>query len=332
MVSLMHARQASRISLLAFFVLIACALSTNAAFAAPTDKLAPAASASASPAGKEADDDEAPAPSQPKVPWKDGPQSLDLGNGVRVALPEGYSFLAQPDAGRLLEKAGNLHNENLLGIVVSQNDDDYFISFRYEDAGFVKDDEKLDAKELLDAIREGEDEYNEERKKLGFAPIHADGWLEDPRYDKANHYLVWTLGLSSTDGASANLNTRVLGRRGYVSVNLVADKDELPKFRNAGSDLLRATSFAPGDRYEDFDSSKDKVAEYGLTGLILGGAGLGLAKAAKIGLLAKFWKVIVGVLIAGKKGIVALLAAGGAAAKKFFGGKKSNATSGDAAP
>jgi hypothetical protein len=38
--------------------------------------------------------------------------------------------------------------------------------------------------------------------------------------------------------------------------------------------------------------------------LVLGGAGLGLAKAAKLGVLAKFGQVLIGLLIAGKKFIV----------------------------
>ncbi|UUZ82486.1 DUF2167 domain-containing protein [Paenibacillus sp. P26] len=61
-----------------------------------------------------------------------------------------------------------------------------------------------------------------------------------------------------------------------------------------------------GQRYEDFDSTKDKVSEYGLTALILGGAGLAVAK--KVGLLAtililvkKFWIVIAAVFVGGWK-------------------------------
>ena len=61
-----------------------------------------------------------------------------------------------------------------------------------------------------------------------------------------------------------------------------------------------------------------------MTGLVLGGAGLGLAKAAKIGLLAKFGKVLIGLLVAGKKVIVAGVIALGAALRSLF--KKKDAT------
>ena len=39
----------------------------------------------------------------------------------------------------------------------------------------------IDPKAILESIRSGEKEYNEERKQRGFPPIHADGWSEvDP--------------------------------------------------------------------------------------------------------------------------------------------------------
>lgn len=69
-------------------------------------------------------------------------------------------------------------------------------------------------------------------------------------------------------------------------------------------------SYKPGSRYADFVRG-DRVAEYGLGALIVGGAG---AVALKTGLfskllilLAKLWKVI-----------VVAFAAGAAAIKKFF--------------
>ena len=259
----------------------------------------------------------------PRLPWQPGPKPLDLGHGVKLDLPEGNAFLAQPDAGKLMEKMGNLHNDDMLGLVVSTNDaDEYLVTINYEDTGHIKDDESLDSKELLESIREGEEEYNEERKKLGFNAIHAAGWDEEPHYDKQRHELIWGLLVESSDGGSINYNTRILGRTGFVSLNLLTDKQHLAQYKPAGALLLSKTTFEAGKRYQDFDSSTDKVAEYGLTGLVLGGAGLGLAKVAKIGLLAKFGKGLIALLIAGKKVIVGGAIALGAALKSLFKKKK----------
>ena len=258
-------------------------------------------------------------PAPPPLPWQFGPTPLELGHGVKVDLPEGYQFLGQPKAGELMAKMGNLYNDNLLGIVVpSAEDKDYFVTVRYDEEGYIKDDEKLDGAEILASLREGEDAYNAERKKAGFPEIHADGWQEAPHYDRAHHHVVWGLIVRDSDGSSINYNTRVLGRKGYVSVNLVTDPEKLAADKPAAATLLAATSFANGARYEDFDATNDKVAEYGLTGLVLGGAGFGLAKLAKVGLLAKFGKVILAALIAGKKLIMVLLVGAGAAIRKFL--------------
>lgn len=261
-----------------------------------------------------------------KYPWQEGPKPIELGHGVKLELPETHAFLAMPEAGELMKKMGNLYNDDLLGLVIpTSRDEDYLVTLRFEDSGHVKDDESLDSKELLDSMHEGEEEYNEERKKLGFAPIHVAGWDEQPHYDRNQHQLIWGLVVESTDGASINYDTRILGRTGFVSLNLVTDKEHLAQYKPAGAMLLSRTAFEPGKRYGDFDASTDKVAEYGLTGLVLGGAGLGLAKAAKIGLLAKFGKGLIALLIAGKKAIVAAVIAIGAVLKKVFS-KKENAS------
>jgi uncharacterized membrane-anchored protein len=273
-------------------------------------------SASADPSGEPADP-------IAKLPWKLGPQHVDLGHNASLDLPAGHRFLGLPDAAQVMEKMGNLSNENLLGIAVSDREDaDYLVSIRYEEEGYVKDDDKLDAKELLESIRSGEDEYNEERKKRGFPPIHAEGWFEEPVYDKADHKLMWALKVASTDGASINLSTRILGRRGYVSVTLISGPEKIAQYRNDGHVWVDATTFNPGSRYTDFNGATDKVAKYGLAGLILAGVGVGVVKAAKVGLVAAFWKPLLAGLLALKKGLVAIFVGIGALVKKLFGGKK----------
>ena len=98
-----------------------------------------------------------------------------------------------------------------------------------------------------------------------------------------------------------NYNTRILGRHGVMEVALVAEPEELagilPEFRK----LMGSYRFTTGNTYAEFRSG-DRIAEYGLTALVAGGA---VAVAAKTGLLAKF-----GLLFAklGKAAIVAVIA------------------------
>lgn len=256
--------------------------------------------------------------------WQIGPKDVSLGHELKLDLPAGYAYLPPAPAGKLLEKNGSFHHENLLGLVASTDaKEDWFIVARFEDSGFIKDDEKIDAEELLTALRDGTKDANEERQQRGFKPLNVDGWAEPPKYDAARHHLVWALIVSDPEGKSVNLNTRVLGRKGYVSLNLVTEPSLLAQYRGNAQKLLAVTRFDTGARYEDFNEKTDKVAEYGLTGLVLAGAGLGAAKLVKLGLLAKFSKVIIGLLIAGKKVIVLALIGIGALLKKVFSGRRS---------
>lgn len=256
-------------------------------------------------------------------PWEAGPKQVVLGNQVTVDLPAGYAYLPPEPSKKLLEANGSFGNDGVLGLFASTNpDENWFVVSSFDESGFIKDDEELDGDEILAELRDGLDGLNEERKEHGFKPLALDGWAEAPRYEKAQHHVVWALIVSDADGKSVNYNTRVLGRKGYVSLNLVTDPNTLAQDKHHATTLLSITHFDGGARYEDFDEKSDKVAEYGLAGLVMAGAGLGAAKLVKLGLLAKFSKVILAALLAGKKFLVLGVAALYAVFRKFMGGSK----------
>ena len=121
------------------------------------------------------------------------------------------------------------------------------------------------------------------------------------------HHVVWGLLAQSDeadDPGTVNFNTRILGRKGYASLNLLTTPDLIAGDKPSVASLLSVTSFDTGARYEDFDKKTDKKAEYGLAGLILGGGGL--MAAAKLGLFAKLGSI----LLAAKKLIVLAIAGG----------------------
>ena len=81
--------------------------------------------------------------------------------------------------------------------------------------------------------------------------------------------------------------------------------------------------FEQGNTYADFDPKIDKIAEYGLATLVAGGA---LGAAAKLGLLGLVGKYFIVVLLAVKKFLVVAVVAGAALFRKvmsWFGGKSS---------
>lgn len=233
---------------------------------------------------------------------KEGPQDIALASQAVLKLPAGRIFVPQPQAGKLLNAMGNPGTDSRLqGLVFPATGDSWFMTVRFEAAGYVKDDDAKDwnADELLKSYREGTEASNADRKKMGFPEIEIVGWAEKPAYSAATHRLVWAMS-SKDRGAPAgaaqgvNYNTYALGREGYFSMNLVTALADLPKDKPAAAELLAALQYDEGKRYADFNSKTDKVAEYGLAALVLGVAAKKLGFFAVIALFfAKFAKVIV---------------------------------------
>jgi uncharacterized membrane-anchored protein len=283
----------------------------------------PAPAASAAEWGADEDEDKADAGGeQPRYHPVHGPSRVALGHELTVDLPDGFFLLEKKDADEMMRRFGNQEDSSLLAVVLKP-DSSWIVTVSYDAEGYVKDEdgEKLDANEILKAITEGTDEGNKYRAEHGFKPLHVEGWSESPHYDRKTHHLIWGVRASDADGTSINYNTRVLGRRGYASLNLIDEPEKLAESKLEAATLLGVTHFDTGARYEDFDAKSDKVAEYGLAALVAGGAGAAALKLAKVGLLAKFGGKLIALLIAGKKAIVALLIGVGAWAKKFLGKK-----------
>jgi uncharacterized membrane-anchored protein len=176
--------------------------------------------------------------------------------------------------------------------MLAPKDMDWFAIYKYHESGYIKDDEKgnLDADAIMENLRKGNAAANEERKRRGWESMEISSWKQKPHFDDVTKNLEWaTEARSESGGTSLNHNTRVLGRQGYMSVILVGDnagyQTQLASFRSA----MKGFDYVPDQRYASFRSG-DKVAEYGLTALIVGGTA---AVAAKSGLLKSFWKLIV---------------------------------------
>jgi uncharacterized membrane-anchored protein len=194
-----------------------------------------------------------------------------------------------------MEYMQNPTNGRELGFVmpeVGENDDvEWFVVFEYDPIGYVRDDEKddLDADAIIESISEGTEQANKIRRENGWEEFHVTGWRIPPYYDIETNNLKWAIIGTSDSGESVNFSTRLLGRGGAMSADLVIDPLGLDLALPDYESLMTGFSFTTGNRYAEFKEG-DKVAKYGLTALIAGGAG---AVAMKTGLLARFWKFIV---------------------------------------
>jgi len=218
----------------------------------------------------------------------DAPIGIDHGaNARRGCADKGQAFLDGPNTRKFLELNQNPGRDNHYTLTSERSN--WFAVFSFNDSGYVKDDEKLDPADLLKSLQEGDGPGNEERKRLGMPPLHTDGWHVPPHYDARSRRLEWGLRLRSDRGSVVNYTIRILGRRGVMQATLVSDPQDLDRDIVAFKAALGGFDFVAGERYAEFKAG-DRVAEYGLAALVLGGAAV---VATKTGFLKAFWKLIV---------------------------------------
>lgn len=257
-----------------------------------------------------------------------GPHEIALRDEAVLQMPAKFAYIPAAESRRLLKAMGNQPGDNLLGLIVSdsggeeiaeEDEANWIVVMEYVDSGHIKEDDakEWNAEDLLKSLREGTEQGNEERRKLGMSELQVLRWIEPPTYAADTHRLVWSAATKAKSEPGdaprgVNYNTYALGREGYVSLNLVTDYESIEKDKAVARQLLAALQFKDGRRYTDFTESTDRIAEYGLAALVGGIA------AKKLGLLAviaafavKFAKVI---------GVAAIAALGIGA--KFFSRKK----------
>lgn len=239
------------------------------------------------------------------IAWVLGPAEGRLGERATVAVPAGFRFTGAEGTRFLLEAMENPTSGRELGLLAYDSEVEgqtWFVVFEFSDSGYVKDEDRdaLDAGALLETMKEGNEAGNEFRKQRGWETIELLGWKREPFYDPRTNNLTWaTLARSASGSESVNWSVRVLGREGVMNVDLVLGPETLDAALPEFEKVMDSFQYVDGQRYAQF-SAGDKVAEYGLAALVVGG---GAAIAAKTGILAKFWKFIVA-------GLVAVAAAG----------------------
>ncbi|TGK16884.1 DUF2167 domain-containing protein [Leptospira kmetyi] len=222
-------------------------------------------------------------------------------------VPSNFKYINGKQSKLVLENVwGNPPSAEPLGMLFLKNQSPisdnftYAISIDYSEEGYIKDDDAkdLDYGDLLDEMKNDMKESNESRKKEGYPSVELVGWASPPFYDEKSKKLHWakTLKFEGSEVDTLNYNIRILGRKGVIVLNVIADADKLPLVNEELDAIVNSTEFNEGNRYEDFNPGLDTVAAYGIGGLI---AGKVLAKAGFFALLLKFWKVIALAVIGG---------------------------------
>jgi uncharacterized membrane-anchored protein len=257
-----------------------------------------------------------------KLKFQNGEIKLKDGLAT-LKVPQNFRYLDPDQTDTVLVKLwGNPpQQEKTLGMLFPaeigpDSPEAWGVVITYDEDGYVKDDEaaSINYNELLKEMQDGTREANQERTKQGYESIELIGWAAPPRYDKDTHKLYWAkeLSFASSTEHTLNYDIRALGRRGVLSLNAVASMGQLRMIEKDMREVLGFVEFNEGHRYGDYVAGVDKVAVYGIGGLI---AGKVLAKAG-------LFKLLLSALVAGKKFAIVALAALAAFLRNLFWGRK----------
>jgi len=237
---------------------------------------------------------------------------------AQVGIPSGWRFTDGNGTRQMLQLYQNLTSDSELGMLTTEGEGPWVI-FEFDDSGYVKDDEKdkLDADAMLASLQEGQRHGNERRREMGMPELHLLGWAVPPRFNDQTKNLEWALRVGSQNGESINYSTRLLGRHGVMKVDLVCGPEEMDSLIPAYQNIISGYQYLGGHSYAEFREG-DKMAKYGLTALVAGGAAVA---AGKMGLFAK----LAGFFAKLGKGAIVIVIGIGVALKglfsKLFGGR-----------
>ena len=231
---------------------------------------------------------------------------IKLLNGVAtLTVPDEFFYLSPSDSETVLTKIwGNPPTgENNLGMLfptgaTAVSSGTWGVTINYEEDGYVSDEnaDDIDYDDLLSDMQESVDASNKQRAEMGYETIQLVGWASKPYYDSLSHKLHWAQEIQFGDQTTntLNYNIRVLGRKGVLLLNFIAEMDQLYVINSQVDTVLNIAEFNDGLRYADFNPDIDTVAAYGIGALIAGKV------AAKVGLLAtilllfkKFWFILI---------------------------------------
>ena len=240
---------------------------------------------------------------------------IELPGGLAtLQVPENFYYLSPQDAERVLSEGwGNIPSDELpLGMLFPSHyhpmaDESWGVTIDYEDEGHVsdKDAHKIKYDDVLSEMKADTKASSDWRVENGYESIELIGWAASPFYDDIGKKIHWAKELSfgESEFTTLNYNVRVLGREGVLVLNFIANMSQLPEIEQSLGEVMAMPTFTPGNTYADFDPKLDRVAAYGIGGLV---AGKVLAKtgmlAAALVFLKKFGVfIVVGIAAIGRK-------------------------------
>lgn len=254
------------------------------------------------------------------VDWISGGKKIAVGTKFAdINLDKELLYLNEKDTKTFQE--ANYNNESTgleIGSIYPKDEkESWYVVIEYEEVGYIKDNEKIDQDKLLKEFINNQNEYNKQNIKEPKSEVV--GWEKAPYYDEKLHTIAWSiLYKQDVKGMEqyANHFSKLLTRRGFISFILVAETKDMDKARKILSEkIIPSFEVRAGNKYSDYNSKVDKKAEFGITGVILGTAGIAAAKNGGLAFILLLFKKAWILIAAAVAGVIGFL-------KKIFSKKE----------
>lgn len=234
-----------------------------------------------------------------KMHWTKGAQKLGESHGTFV-VPRGGTMVVGSEATRADELINGSKDPSIEGFAELAHRSLY-VSYVGEGHVAADDWKDVNADELLKNIKDGTEQGNEERAKLGLGALHVDGWVQKPTFDASRKSVRWVMRSHDETGRPViNAVALQLGRNGYERFTLVSNGSDPRGDAAILGSAVGNYKFDPGFRFSDYVQG-DKLAGYGVAALVGTAAGATIAKTVGFGavllLIKKFFIVIVALAI-----------------------------------
>lgn len=204
-----------------------------------------------------------------QLDWKmEGEYKLPLSNS-KISLPKGYAIVTGSHANAINITQGLPIDESQEAYVILTKDINHCILFESYKIGYIPLNElcKLNPQEVLNEIIRDTEELNKIQRKNGSIEVGTTRWIQEPRLDKNDNTVYWTVEANTNIGNMVNSVAIRLGREGFEKITLSTIKSRYTPSEGHLDTMVRAHSFDPGYQYQDYKPG-DKVAKLDIAILV----------------------------------------------------------------
>lgn len=194
------------------------------------------------------------APAATAIHWQFGPRTLTLSGVGVLPLSKGMVSVGRAEARRFLEATGNPPAGDEIAIAAPANVN-WFLVFSFdpfEKLGVPV--AKPSVAEIVAALKRGNSETNQARRKAGRETLDVLGWRDKPIYDEKSSRLEWSVDTQESGGRhNANGYWLLLTRRGVLTIELVTEAARYAAARQSADTLLQSLGVSEQETYDNPD-------------------------------------------------------------------------------